>query len=194
MTEANPTETYFTRMAGVLDQLEMPTLILPVTEENQIEALLVSLDDPPPTEENPARFVAQLFFASDAVTAAYEQSGGPEPEEGETAILQFALALGLNCPETRHLDIYRLMSIYNRILPVGALDLNEENELYVRYGLLADTKNAITIPQVVEVLEIFSFFIPIMADGLEDVIAGEATLEEAIAATERELIKSAQMP
>lgn len=183
------TLTPFARLAGVLDRLGLPTLLIPVSVESPIEQLLVSIDEEAPGGED-SRFVVQMFFAGDVAAAARAEAG--VENEDDTAILQFMLSLGLVCPPERQHDLYRLLSVLNRILPVGALELTEEEVVFVRYGLLAENKSQITIPQVAEVLELLGFFVPRMLPSIAALLAGEQSLDQAIEATERRLIEAAQ--
>ena len=184
--------TPFSRLAGVLQQLGLPAMLIPASDESPVEQLLVSIDEATPPDQD-SRYVLQMFFPSDVAEAARLAAGQP-PNEDETAILQFMMSLGMQVPPDRQLEVYRLMSLFNRMLPVGALDLTEEDVVYLRYALLADTKTDITIPQVVEVLELLGFFVPHMAPAIAAVLSGEQTREQAIEATERVLFEAARLP
>ena len=184
--------TPFSRLAGVLQQLGLPARLIPASDESPVEQLLVSIDEATPPDQD-SRYVLQMFFPSDVAEAARLAAGQP-PNEDETAILQFMMSLGMQVPPDRQLEVYRLMSLFNRMLPVGAFDLTEEDVVYLRYALLADTKTDITIPQVVEVLELLGFFVPHMAPAIAAVLSGEQTREQAIEATERVLFEAARLP
>ncbi|HEY9840101.1 MAG: YbjN domain-containing protein [Candidatus Sericytochromatia bacterium] len=184
--------TPFSRLAGVLQQLGLPAMLIPASDESPVEQLLVSIDEATPPDQD-SRYVLQMFFPSDVAEAARLAASQP-PNEDETAILQFMMSLGMQVPPDRQLEVYRLMSLFNRMLPVGAFDLTEEDVVYLRYALLADTKTDITIPQVVEVLELLGFFVPHMAPAIAAVLSGEQTREQAIEATERVLFEAARLP
>jgi hypothetical protein len=91
------------------------------------------------------------------------------------------------------LGLYQLLSILNRMLPIGAFDLNEDNQVYLRYGLLAESKAGLTLPQVVEVLDLLRFFILRMTPSIEALVTGEQTLEQVLPEIETRLLASAQL-
>ena len=187
------TETPFTRLAGVLNALEMPALLLPVDAENPVEMLLVSVDEPPLEAGQETRFVFQLFFAGDMVAQALNEGGAVAPDDSDSVILQFILSLPIEQTPVDLLGLYQLLSILNRMLPIGALDLNEANQVYLRYGLLAESKAGLTLPQVVEVLDLLRFFILRMTPGIEALVTGEQTLEVVLREIEERLLASAQL-
>lgn len=183
-------DTENTAALSILGQLEqalsglgLSTLRQPPNADHAYEQLLVSIDDPPPAPGEESTFVFQLFFASDALAAQ-----NPEAGEG-AAILQFLLNLPLDASEDagRLLDLYQLFSVFNRILPIGAFELSESHQAYLRYSLLAEHKAHLTVGQLVEVLEILSFFTLRMAPAMAALVYGGKSLEQAVAEAEQSL-------
>ncbi len=187
------TETPFSRLAGVLNALEMPALLLPVNAENPVEMLLVSVDEPPLAEGQETRFVFQLFFAGDMVAQALNEGGAVDPDDSDSVILQFIMRLPIDQTPVDLLGLYQLLSILNRMLPIGAFDLNEDNQVYLRYGLLAESKAGLTLPQVVEVLDLLRFFVLRMTPGIAALSKGEQRLEQVLPEIESRLLASAQL-
>lgn len=187
------TETPFARLAGVLNALGLPALLLPVEAENPVEMLLVSVDEPPLAPDQESRFVFQLFFAGDMLNQALHEGGAAAPDEADSVILQFILSLPVEQPPVDLLSLYQLLSVLNRILPVGSFELNEAQQVYLRYGLLAESKAGLTLPQVVEVLDLLRFFVLRMSPGIEALIRGEKTLEVVLPEIEQRLLESAQL-
>lgn len=187
------TETPFARLAGVLNALGLPALLLPVETENPVEMLLVSVDEPPLAPDQESRFVFQLFFAGDMLNQALQAGGAAAPDEADSVILQFILSLPIEQPPVDLLSLYQLLSVLNRILPIGGFELNEAQQVYLRYGLLAESKAGLTLPQVVEVLDLLRFFVLRMAPGIEALIRGEKTLEVVLPEIEQRLLESAQL-
>lgn len=187
------TETPFSRLAGVLNALEMPALLLPVNAENPVEMLLVSVDEPPLEAGQESHFVFQLFFAGDMVAQALNEGGALDPDDSDYVILQFIMRLPIDQTPVDLLGLYQLLSILNRMLPIGAFDLNEDNQVYLRYGLLAESKAGLTLPQVVEVLDLLRFFVLRMTPGIAALSKGEQRLEQVLPEIESRLLASAQL-
>ncbi|MGV3524281.1 MAG: YbjN domain-containing protein [Candidatus Sericytochromatia bacterium] len=184
-------ETALARLHSVLTQLGLPTLLMPPSEESPFEQVLVAIDETPPPEGEPHRYVFQLFFAGEVLASQRAEAGVPEPDEAETAILQALINLPIHAEPEQVLPLYRLLSVFNRILPVGAFELNEDDQVYLRYGLLAERQADITLPQVVDMLEMLGFFVLRFAPAMAELVYGGASLETVLAQAERELLVSA---
>lgn len=183
----------FKRLQAVLNALNMPTMHIPANAENPIEMLLISVDEAPVTEGSESQFVFQLYFAGDMLDQALQEAGATDPDDSNSVNLQFVMVLPVEDTPHDLLALHQLLSICNRILPVGFLGLNEENRVYLRYGLLAESKSGITLPQVVEIIDMLSFFVLRMSPSIGALIQEKLTLQDAISAIETSLLESAQL-
>lgn len=159
-------ETYLSPLSLLkepLEDLEYIVLHEPVNGENLVEKLFISLE----IEGQPQRrqFVIELFFVNDVLEAF---AGPTEDEDGdETIMAQFNLVLPLSIPAHAYGDIMRVCNVVNRMTPLGAFGLSEDDgAIYLRYSLAAESRDlpeAILL-QVVSAFEYLSLeYTPIFA-------------------------------
>lgn len=118
----------------------------PAGDESLFERLYISLnvDDAQPDRE----YGVEVFFIND-VTEAF----GAVEEEEDAVIAQFMLLLPFRIQVEGYLEVMRFCNLVNRMLPLGAFGLSEQDEaVFLRYCLAAESR---TIPHDV-LLEVVS--------------------------------------
>lgn len=189
MTESPVSQTHSPLMTLrlILQQLQIDSLLVEISEDSPFEQLLVAMDEEVPPDQEP-QYALQLFFANDVLAAT---SSAPMPIADDiTLILQFMLSTPYTVPAERLLETYQLLSSFNRLLPVAAFDISQESQVYLRYGLLAESKADIDWAQVVETIELLGFFINRLVPQIAQLVEGKQSLSDVLLSTEQLLVSN----
>jgi hypothetical protein len=174
--------TEFEKLKMALDYAGYNTLIKPIDQENMVEQCFVALNRDQKNLEEP--LVVQLIFTTD-------QFKEPELEnEEDSHILQFFINLPVNLKKERYWEMFRLLSIFSGLLPVGGFHLNDADGIYFRYCLVTEERE-INAGVLVEILGMISFFVNKLFKGIKDFGEGPETIEQVIGAAEKALNDSA---
>ena len=144
----------------------------PATAEGQHESLYIPLDVE--DEAHPEReYGLEVFFINDVLEAF-----GDQEEDEDAIIAQFMLILPFRIPVDYYLDTLRYCGVANRMLPIGAFGLSEQDgAVYLRYCLATESR---AIPQVVllEVVSAMEYSCKEYGSQFEKISKGELTVDE----------------
>jgi hypothetical protein len=165
--------TPFTRIQQGLQARDFKTRLLPVSAGNQVERLFVIFG----RDEQNRDYVLQLMFINDMLNIA-----GQRDQPGDAYLLQFALEFPFRVGEKELFsDLARLLLTMNRILPSGALGLDETaHTVNFNYVLVCEDRAA-DDDVVAGITEMAMFFLHAFAPLIETVGNGSCSREQAIA-------------
>jgi hypothetical protein len=165
------------RLMEPLEELEYYADHLAITEDGMYERLQLRLevDESRPELE----YSVEIYYINDVMEAL-----GAEME-GEDAILtQFMLVLPFRFPIEAFIEAMRLCNIVNRLLPMGAFGLSEQDDaVYLRYVLATETR-AIPGDVLIEVVQAFEHACQEYGPHFEKIAQRESTADAFIAAFE----------
>ncbi|RBP46188.1 hypothetical protein DES53_102574 [Roseimicrobium gellanilyticum] len=153
----------------------------PAADESVFERLYISLnvDDPQPDRE----YGVEVFFIND-VTEAF----GAQEEEEDAIIAQFMLILPFRIQVDGYLEIMRFCNLVNRMLPLGAFGLSEQDEaVFLRYCLATESR-AIPHDVLLEVVSAMEYACKAYASQFEALSAGTMKYDDIV----REVEESGQ--
>jgi hypothetical protein len=171
----NPSSFSFKKIEADLNKEGYNTYILPVNKENAVEQLLVS------TMTESEAPVIQIVFVNDLLAAS-----GMVDAMNDTFILQFFAALPLQADKAKIGELYQLITVFSRVLPVGAFGLSEDGGIYFRYSLMSLDRN-ISSRLVVELVKLISFFINKFSVHLNSFISGRKSLNDVLQESQKEM-------
>jgi hypothetical protein len=160
-------ESPLTQIKTVLEHLQFPTYLMEASAEIPFEQLLVSLD--PESEQQVSLYVMQLMFSEDILHASAHEAVLPLEARTENVTLQFFMDLPMTFAPERLLDTYRLVSAYNKLLPLGGLNLTEHGDksgLFFHYAHVVERAH-LSISVVVDILETVQFFLTLFVPQLQ---------------------------
>jgi hypothetical protein len=137
----------------------------PAGDESAFERLYISLnvEDPQPDRE----YGVEVFFIND-VTEAF---GDREAEE-DAIIAQFMLILPFRIQIDSYLEVMRYCNLVNRMLPIGAFGLSEQDEaVFLRYCLATESR-AIASEVLIEVVSAMEYACKSYASQFEELSTG----------------------
>jgi hypothetical protein len=164
-----------------LNQAGYNTFILPVNADNAVEQLLVSTRENTESETQTDSPVVQLMFVNDLLTASKIPAPG-----NETDILQFFVSLPLQVDKSKMPDMYKLLSMFSRLVPLGAFGIEEDGGAFYRYSLMSLNRN-LENKLVVETVKMISFFMNKFSVQLNDFVQGKKSLPDILNETEKEM-------
>ena len=178
-------ETYLsplTLLKEPLEDLEYSVVHESVNSENLVEKLFISLE----IEGQPAKrqFIIELFFVNDVL----EAFAGPTEEDDdgdETIMAQFNLVLPVSIPTQSYGDIMRVINLINRLTPLGAFGLSEDDgAIYLRYSLAAESRE---IPEalLLQVVSAFEYLSLEYTPIFEAMVEGTSSAQEFIDSFEK---------
>lgn len=184
-------ETPLARLKSLLNAVHLPAYLMARSPEIPFEQLLVSLDPADPTAETQidSTYVMQLFFTEDILRSAPPldpDAGVPAAHQIDSTTLQFYMDLPMALNPERILDTYRLLAALSKILPYGALYVNEAGDtpgIFFSYALAAESPN-ISALLIIEILETLQFFLSLFAPRIEGFQFGSQDLMQTLQATE----------
>lgn len=157
------------------------TYIMPVNSDNAVEQILVSTLENTGAETPPESPVIQIMFVNDLLRASNMAHA-----VNDTDLLQFFVSLPIQYNKDQLLEMFQLLSVFSRVVPVGAFGLDENGGAFFRYSLMTFGRN-IESKLVVEVIKMISFFINKFSNQLYSFVHGQKSLEEVLKETEKEL-------
>ena len=146
------TDTELTPLGSLiepLEDLEYIATLHRVESDGLIETLHVLLDGAP--DRTGLLFNLEICIMNDLM-----QAFGDEDEADEAIITQFMLVLPFSFTPESYLEVMRLCNIINRLLPVGAFGLSEnDGAVYLRYCLTSASRyiDDVVIAETVQALE-----------------------------------------
>jgi len=174
---AEETKSPLQALVEPLEELEYFADYQPAGGDSVMEKLYLSLNV---DEGHPEReYGLEIFFIND-VTEAF----GDEEEEEDAIVSQFMLILPFRIPVEAYLNVMRYCNLINRMLPVGAFGLAEEDAaVYLRYCLTTESR---TISQTVllEVVSALEFACKEYAPQFEAFCKGEKSFDDIVAQVE----------
>ena len=134
-------------------------------DESPFERLYISLnvEDPQPDRE----YGLEIFFIND-VTEAF----GDQEAEEDAIIAQFMLILPFRIQIDAYLEVMRYCNLVNRMLPIGAFGLSEQDEaIYLRYCLATESR-AVPHDVLIEVVSAVEYACKAYASQFEALSTG----------------------
>jgi putative sensory transduction regulator len=161
-------------LVAPLEELEYFCDHRPVGNETPYESLYISLNV---DEERPERaYGLEMFFLNDLA-----ESLGDEEQEEDAIIAQFMLVLPFPIPVEAYLDVMRYCGLVNRLMPVGAFGLSEDDgAVYLRHCLATADR---IIPEIVliEVVTALEYACKEYGAQFEELSTGKKTYEDHVA-------------
>lgn len=187
MTVAPPLE----RLTHFLQALTYEVGYLEPSAEQPYGRVIVALDE----DRSKAEYedVVQIFFMEDVLQAANQQATEQSDEAAEDpSNLQIVMDMPLQLqglPNAQKSEAYRLIFILNKLLPLGSLGLQHENEaLYFKYSLLGKDQNH-AADLIGDILDMMAFYLPEFKVLIQQALSGKP-LQEILA--ESGLMKALQ--
>lgn len=176
-------ETPLARIKTVLEHLQFPTYLMEPSAEIPFEQLLVSLDQG--AEQQVSLYVMQMMFSEDILHATRDDAPSLDAAV-ENVTLQFFMDLPMTFAPECLLDTYRLVSAYNKLLPLGSLNLTENGEqsgLFFHYAQVVERDN-LSVPVVVDILETVQFFLTLFVPKVQEFQSNQKDLATLLEETE----------
>lgn len=165
------TTSHLALIENILKEEDFATFLMPISEDNLFERLFVSLGQ----DDKSRDFTLQIHFINDVTNAL-----GVDDDPEDAFILQFFLLLPYNIPHNKVNEASRVILTLNRILPVGAFGLSEDDGLaYFQYNLACEERT-VSEKVIKEVVSIIGFFSSEFSARIEQVAEGKITREALI--------------
>ncbi len=178
--DINSSVSIFEKIQTNLNQAGYDTYLMPKNDENAVEQLLISISEKT-EEKSDVEHVTQLMFVNDFLEASNIETG-----KSDYLIAQFFTTLPFKLKQEKILELYQLLSVFNRIVPVGYFGISDEEGAFHRYSVV--TKGREIDPGIVtEIISMISFFVNRIAGKLSALAAGEKNLAEVLAELEQVL-------
>jgi hypothetical protein len=111
------------RISEILDKAGFPVHLQEATEEIPFDQLLLALDE---DESEQIHFPLRLFYQEDILLLSEPEGSQVGIELEESATLCFLMELNRELPRDEQLgDLYRLLNLWNGLLPYGTFILQE---------------------------------------------------------------------
>lgn len=151
-----------------LEDLEYYADLQPVEQDGLYEKLYLALDV---DEDRPElEYGLEIFFINDVLEAF-----SAEDEAEDAVITQFMLVLPFRFPVESFVEVMRLCNLVNRLLPLGAFGLSEDDDaVYLRYCLATESR-AVAPEVVIEVVQALEFACREYGPHFEGVALGRST-------------------
>ncbi|MFN8674368.1 MAG: hypothetical protein U0457_20100 [Candidatus Sericytochromatia bacterium] len=188
-------KTAFERLEILFNYLDYGAFIVPKTDENPVEQLIVSipLNENENTnletlfDENQAdkyseeflkkNFLVHLMFTNDILKQVEKIS--TEIDTNNTFILNFSSYLDLEVKNEKHWEFLHLLNEFNRSIPIGNFLIDEDDKLCFKYAITLperDIKNEVAV----EIIQMISFFVSRVFNVCVPFMEGTKTLEEVL--------------
>lgn len=160
-------------LVGPLEELEYFSELQRAGDDGAYERLHISLN---PDELHPDRIHSlEVFFLNDVAEAF-----GDEEEEEDAVIAQFMLLLPVKFPLESYLHVMRYCNLVNRLLPVGAFGLSEQDgAVYLRHCLATESRN-IPPDLMIEVVRALEYACRQYGPHFESVGSGAKTYDDLV--------------
>lgn len=145
----------------------MDSQVLPKNEENAVNQLLMAVVNDPNTP------VLQMMFVDDI----FESSGAKSPVT--SSILQFFVTIPFKIKEENILDVYKILAVLNRVVPLGHFGQTEEDGVYFRHTFLVDA-NKIDLGAIEESSRMSIFFISNFYQNIIDLGSGKKNFDQTV--------------
>jgi hypothetical protein len=172
------TKSLFDGIQTKLSEEGFNVQLIPVNENNPVEQCLVYLG-----KDNDSPII-QMIFMNDMLKTSNFSSLNENPK---TDILQFFSPFQIEVKNERNLDVYNLLSVFSRIIPIGYFGLSSEGVFY-RYSQMIES-GKVSSEVISEVVGIINFFVNDLFIKVKSLCEGEKTLEQILNETDKELIK-----
>lgn len=184
MSDTPQTLRSLSRLAEILDQAGFPVYKMEATEEIPFEQLLVALDE---DEQDAVSYPMRLFYQEDILLLSEPEDSTIGAELEESATLFFLLEWQRNLPQDKFLDLYRLLNLWNGILPVGHFIVQEASPqaILFRHALLHDEGYQALL--IADLLEMMGFYLNRLLPLLDEWLSTDMPLEEIMQRSELEL-------
>lgn len=171
---AEQTQSPLAALACPLEDLEYYVDLQRIEDNGLYEKLYLALDV---NDERPElEYGLEVFFINDVMEAFGDETGGDEP-----VIAQFMLVLPFQFPGETMLEAMRLCNYVNRLLPLGAMGVSEEDgAVYLRYCLAAESR-AVPEAVVIEVVQALEFACREYGPYFERIALGQAIVADFLA-------------
>ncbi|WP_038160587.1 YbjN domain-containing protein [Verrucomicrobium sp. BvORR106] len=169
MTEQ--TQSPLAILAGPLEDLEYYVDLKPVQEDGLYERLYLTLDV---DEERPElEYGLEIYFINDVMEAF-----GSDTDAEEAVVTQFMLVLPFSFLAETLLEAMRLCNYVNRLLPMGAFGVSEEDgAVFLRYCLASESR-AVPESVVIEVVQALEFACREYGPHFEKISLGQSAVKE----------------
>lgn len=164
----------FEKVTEDLTNLGYRTYHLPIDKDNSVEQLLVSLQ--PNLGENQDSAVIQVMFLNDMLKKI---------SDNEPTILQFFVKIPVKPDESLHLELFKLLSAFTRVTPVGHFGIGEDG-LFFRHTFLMLGKE-INNKIFTETIQMISFFVTTFWNKIIDLFEGKKNLQQILDETSNEM-------
>ncbi len=159
------------RLTQFLQSLGYEVGFLEPSDEQAFGRVIVALDEERSKDEY--EDVVQIYFMEDILQAALpagEQAEGPSNLQ---FIMELPVQLGGLAAEQKS-EAYQLIFILNKLLPLGSLGLqNEQEGLYFKYSLLGKDQNH-QADLIGDILDMMAFYLPEFKALIQELIAGKS--------------------
>ena len=169
----DPIKTPLAALVEPLAELEYYADHQPAGEDSIYEKLSVTLNV---EEEHPEReYSLEIFFIND-VTEAF----GDDDEEDDAVITQLMLVLPFRISTEAYLDVMRYSQLVNRLIPVGAFGLSEDDgAVYLRHCLATESR-AIPRDILIEVVTALEYACREYAPQFETISSRRKTYDDIV--------------
>ncbi len=179
------------QLADRLEELEYPSYLVPMNEEESIHQLVVDID-----EELALRMT--IFFLGDLLKLVAGQKEisdiSTELEESKADFLQLFVRFPFELQKETTPDTARLALMFNWSTPVGAFGLNEAQNFVFYRHVFQTTQDEPTDELIIEAVAGMDFYAKQRFEGLRAISTGEKSLNEYIQEIEKSNRKSEEFP
>lgn len=175
-------QTPLANLQLLLHFLGFDTFLLPVKQDNPVEQLMISSGK----DEDEKGFMLQLLFANDMLQAT--NLNAIKPKEDDIFYLQFVGSYPLEVKEEKLLEMFLLMSTFNKLMAVGTFDYTDQG-LFYRYTLTNRGKQ-LDNQMIVELVNMMQFFFEEFGRVLINFAQNDQKLPEAVEELEKSLGKA----
>ncbi|MBN9392715.1 MAG: hypothetical protein J0I20_32090 [Chloroflexi bacterium] len=148
----------------IKDELDLETQYLQASPQIPQDAVVVTLE---PDSQGQPRVASILFLPND------------DGEIEHFELLQFYLEGPVKIPEASRETYLKFAASANQVIPVGSFSVTEEGELVFKYVIPVSKKNGLDKEEFLEIYLLWMFTLDSVSGLVEEVLAGDKTLEEA---------------
>jgi hypothetical protein len=184
--KAKSSKSVLERLYLFFDYLNFDAVRLPVTEDNPVETLIVSIGEKSPDDDETElkkdylreHTIIKMLYVNDIVNTAIKTENIPEKEN--YYILQFYSKLPIKFKLEKFWKIHQLLHALSQVLPIGSLEIDKNKEIYYRYTLLTEHKE-ISYETVFNIFKIIDFFLRRFRRKITDFAEGRVIITDIFA-------------
>lgn len=150
-----------------LSEKGLDSQILQKNQDNSVNQLLMAIVNDPKTP------ILQMMFVDDI----FESSGTKSPVN--SSILQFFVTIPFKVQDKLILDVYKILAVLNRVVPLGHFGQTEEDGVYFRHTFLVNP-NSPDLDAIEGSTRMSMFFIANFYQNIIDIGSGKKKFEEVI--------------